>query len=157
SSTFDRFGYSLFRNAYRVRGDDLFDVTFVQESKALRDLRTRVTNVTRQHLDLQDMEPYASVLKGNIPGEGVLVRRMLWEIIDKIHYADHIDTDHIIYFRSQPNAPDKSGVQIGYLDETLKNIPKDQDAVALTFRDSESALGSTFTPSTATVTYDNVS
>ena len=77
SATFDRFGTHLFRNVYRVRDDDILDFKFIQKSSVLEESKV------------------ASVLEGSIPGEEILVRRMLYNIIDKLNYGREVSVDHI--------------------------------------------------------------
>ncbi|SVD52911.1 uncharacterized protein METZ01_LOCUS405765, partial [marine metagenome] len=63
---FDRFDYRLFRNAYRGRDDDVWDLKFIQESQALRDLVSKVTHHAGQDMLLQRREPFRTLLAGDI-------------------------------------------------------------------------------------------
>ena len=129
---FDRFNYKLFRNAYRIRGNDLFDLEFVYDSNVYKQLVSRVTAATTKEPQLKAAEPYASVLKGGAPGEEILVRRMLWEIIDKTHFTRYISPDKIIFFESNPTAVGGAGFQLAFLNQKLKGLDG-QNALALTF------------------------
>lgn len=157
SSLFDRFGHRLFRNAYRIRGDDIFDLDFVYDSNVYQDLLTRLSKVTKAEPQLQTTEPFASLLKRGIPSEEILVRRMLWEIIDKVGYARHIDPERIIFFESRPDAPGGSGFQVAFLSQVLKNLGEEHNATALTFEgEPRGTMDRPLVPPKAVVSYENV-
>ena len=133
SDSFDRFGYQLFRNGYRIRGDDLFDLEFVFDSNVFQDILGRIRSVSEIEPSLKRTEPFASVLAGGVPGEEAMVRRMLWEIIDKTDFARHIDPDRIIFFEDQPNAADGTGFQLAFLNQKLESLKQGPNALALTY------------------------
>jgi general secretion pathway protein D len=133
SDQFDRFNYRLFRNAYRVRGNDLFDLEFVYDSNIYKRLVSRVTVASRRSPQLRTEEPFASILKGGAPGEDILVRRMLWEIIDRTRFGRHIDPDRIIFFENNPSAAGGSGFQLAFLNQKLKDLKDGKSGLALTF------------------------
>ncbi len=133
SSTFDRTNYQLYRNAYRIRGRDIFDLEFIQDSNVYKQLISRVTAASESDPQLKKQEPFASVLKGGAPGEEILVRRMLWEIIDRTHFARFVDPNKIIFFQNNPNSVDGSGFHFAYLRDQLKAIKDKTGAVALSY------------------------
>jgi Flp pilus assembly secretin CpaC len=133
SGQFDRFDYKLFRNSYRVRGNDLFDLEFVYDSNVYKNLVNRVKAASELDPTLKTKEPYASVLNGGAPGEDILVRRLLWEIIFKTDYEKYINPDQIIFFKNDPSAPGGAGFEIDYLSRELKKLKGGQNALALTF------------------------
>ena len=98
SDIFDRFDFHLFRNGYRVRDDEVWDLKFIRESPVLHDLIARVKGHATEDVMLQRKQPFSTLLAGNIPGEDVLVRRMLSDIIWKLDYAKEIDTDKLFFF-----------------------------------------------------------
>jgi general secretion pathway protein D len=155
SDTFNRFGYKLFQNAYRIQGDEVFDFNFIYQSDALKNLLNRVRAGVKQRPELQSEEPFQSLLNGNIPGEQVLVHRMLWEIIDKIHYAQYVLPEHIIFFENRPDAPDKSGFQFTFLNSKVAGGPG-QNALALTFDAESGTGGQSLVPPAATVKYQSI-
>ncbi len=133
SDQFDRFNYRLFRNAYRVRGNDLFNLEFVYESNVYRNLVSRVSAASAAEPQLRTEEPFASVLKGGAPGEDILVRRMLWEIINHTNYGRFVNPDRIIFFESNPSAPGGAGFQLAFLNQALKKVKHERSGLALTF------------------------
>jgi len=157
SDQFDRLNRRLYRNAYRIRGNDLFDLEFIHDSNVYKDLVNRATAASASYPQLRKTEPFASVLKGGAPGEDVWVRRMLWEIIDHTHYARYIDPERIIYYENDPNAVDGSGFHLAYPAEKLRSLKKGESAVALTFDAQPKGVeGRPFVPPKATVSYPDV-
>ena len=104
SDLFDRFDTHLFRNAYRVRDDDVWDLSFVKESPVLLDMLQRIRQHVTEDVMLQRKEPFNSLLKGRIPGEEVLVRRMLFEIIAGLDFPREVDLDQVFFFTPPENA-----------------------------------------------------
>jgi len=134
SDIFDSFGYALFRNAYRIRDDDVFDLRFIYESEIFQGLLGSVQQRADESLGLRNREPFASVLDGAVPGEDVLVRRMLWEIVHKIGFSRHIDVGRIILFEDKPDAPDSSGFRTAFLNRLLLDRSADRgNTLVLTF------------------------
>jgi len=86
SSKFDSFDNELFRNAYRLRSQDIFDLSFLLRNPALLQLEEAIRRKLQVEPDLATSQPYAGILAGRVPGEDILVRRMLWEVIG----ADHL-------------------------------------------------------------------
>ncbi len=131
SDIFDRFDYNLFRNGYRVRDDDVWDLAFIQESPVLQDLTARVRGSATADVLMWRKEPFSTLLAGNIPGESVLVRRMLSDIIRKLDFAREIDTKKLFFFEKtkSDNLLDRD------LPSTLDRALKSQDrAVMLTYQ-----------------------
>jgi Flp pilus assembly secretin CpaC len=122
SDRFDSFGYNLFRNSYRLRGQDVFDLGFVYESNIFRNLVVEVEQTAKKNRALQRQEPFKSLLEGGVPGEEVLIRRMLWEIIDKTDYAENIPLERIIFFQENPEAADGTGFQLQILQDHLPDL-----------------------------------
>jgi general secretion pathway protein D len=131
SDQFDRFNQKLYRNAYRVRGNDLFDLGFVYESNVYKQLVKRVNVAAVRDPEIKKTESFSSVLKGGAPGEDILVRRMIWEIIDRTHFARYVNPDRIIFFQNDPSAPGGSGFRLAFVKDELKKRGK--NALALRF------------------------
>jgi len=119
SDLFDRFDTQLFRNAYRVRDDDVWDLKFVEQSPALMDMMQRVRDQASEDVMLQRQEPFQSLLQGRIPGEEVLVRRMLFEIVANLDFVREVNLDQIFFFT--PPADESRGQKFSD-DLTLQDI-----------------------------------
>jgi general secretion pathway protein D len=99
SDLFNRFDTQLFRNAYRVRDDDVWDLQFIKESPVRQSLVERVSARVGEDITLRRQEPFRSLLDGRIAGEDVLVRRMIYEIVDHLKFQDEVDPTKIFFFQ----------------------------------------------------------
>ncbi|MGY8827540.1 MAG: type II secretion system protein GspD [Candidatus Latescibacterota bacterium] len=135
SDLFDRFDTQLFRNAYRVRDDDVWDLNFVQESPILFDMMQRIRQHSTENVMLQRKEPFNSLLKGRVPGEEVLVRRMLYEIVAGLDFSREINLEQVFFFT--PPEDEGRGKRFSddlTLDDILpKALAKAENAAMLSF------------------------
>nr|ADI22835.1 type II secretory pathway, component PulD [uncultured nuHF2 cluster bacterium HF0500_31B05] len=134
SDLFDRFDTRLFRNAYRVRDDDIWDLKFIRQSPALQSLLTHVRKSARDNVMLQRTEPFKGLLAGEIPGEAVLVRRMLRDIVQKLEFGQVIETEKVFFFESSNIAGAGVDLVDRGLDEVVAPVLEvPERAVLLTF------------------------
>ena len=98
SQSFDSFDNLLFRNAYRIRDDDLFDLSFATQSDFYQNILKELKKFKADNPEIPDDEPVFSYLNDKVPGEEVIVRRMIWEIVHKSKYHESIADDHILLF-----------------------------------------------------------
>jgi general secretion pathway protein D len=158
SDIFDAFGYQLFRNAYRVRDDDVFDLRFLYESQIFQGLLAGLEERSIRDPGIRTRPPYAAILNGEIPGEDIIVRRMLWEIVKKTDYTRHISADRMILMEDRPASPDSSGFRIGFLHNLLANRDAEgTNTLTLTF---DTRAGGTqkhpFVPPKSQVSYEQL-
>jgi len=104
SQSFDSFDNLLFRNAYRIRDDDLFDLSFATKSEFYQNILSELNTYKRTHPEIADDAPVFSYLDNKVPGEEVIVRRMIWEIVHKSKYHQYIADDHILLFEENQKA-----------------------------------------------------
>jgi general secretion pathway protein D len=104
SQSFDSFDNLLFRNAYRIRDDDLFDLSFATKSEFYQNILNDLKAFKRTHPEISEENPIFSFLDKKVPGEEVIVRRMIWEIVHKSKYHEYISDDHILLFEENENA-----------------------------------------------------
>ena len=64
----------------------------------LQGLRRRVQRRAAEDVMLQRKEPFRTLLEGDIPGEEVLVRRMLGDIVGKLDFPREIDLAKVFFF-----------------------------------------------------------
>ena len=135
SDLFDRFDTQLFRNAYRVRDDDVWDLKFVQESPAFAALQAQVRQSAAENVMLQRQEPFQSLLQGRVPGEDVLVRRMLYEIVGNLDFASEVNLDQVFFFSppSDENSVRRFSNDLTLLDLLPKALASPESAVILSF------------------------
>ncbi len=146
---FDNFGNELFRDSYRIRNEDVFDLSFLLENRRIASYRERARQVAQKDFRLGEQEPFRSFVRDNVPGESILVSRMIYEVIKRLAVADIIQQSRIIYFESQQ----VGGYNVKFLEGLVEGDKKGQmrdfgdKALAITYhydRDSleEGRLGS---------------
>lgn len=152
SQLFDRFDTQLFRNAYRVRDDEVWDLKFIQESPVLRDLLRRVRLACQEDLMLRQDERISPLLEDRIPGEEVLVRRMLRDIVEKLEFDEEIDLDKVFFFVPAGDAQHDTQVD-RTLGEALEPVLKSSGRALLLSFDAQTTLrpGRPFTYPVATL------
>jgi general secretion pathway protein D len=133
SDQFDRLDWHLFRNAYRIQGGDLFDLEFVKDSNVYKQLVSRVKAASTIDPGLAKTEPFASVLKGGAPGEDVLVRRMIWEIIRRTKFYNNVNPGNIVFFKNDPSAPGGAGFDVAFVAKEFAKLKDGQNAFSLSF------------------------
>ena len=104
SETFDSFDNVLFRNAYRIRDEDLFDLSFATQSEFYNTILAELREYKKTHPEIPEDNPLFSYLKDKVPGEEVIVRRLIWEIVHKSKFHQHIADDHILLFEDNEEA-----------------------------------------------------
>jgi len=98
---FDSFGNALFRDSYRIRSEDVFDLTFLLENRRIATYRDLARQVAQKNFRLGGVEPFRSFVRDNVPGEPILVSRMIYEVIKRLDVATKVETPRIIYFEGQ--------------------------------------------------------
>ena len=97
SHLFDSFGNELFPNSYRLKDDDIFDLSFIKKSEKINEIMIdyRRKN-TSSYEEISELTK--NLLDKNIlPGEDILVRRMIYEIIERENYFKYINPEKIIF------------------------------------------------------------
>ena len=95
---FDSFGDELFRDSYRIRSEDVFDLSFLLENRRIVNYRKMARQAAQKNFRLAETEPFRSFVRDEIPGESILVTRMIYEVIKRLNTADNIEQSQIIYF-----------------------------------------------------------
>jgi general secretion pathway protein D len=134
SPAFDTFGRELLYNAYRIRQQDVFNLDFLQQSDAFRGLVRCARRYVENRIAPGRTDPTLSpLLEGVVPGEEILVRRMLWEIIRKTDYARFVNLDNAIVFEQAPDKPGEPGFKVSFLAPKLAALDKERNALVLTY------------------------
>ena len=113
-----------FPNSYRVKNADIYDLNFIYDSPVFKSIKQEVENRAKKDVTLAGKEPYKSLLENKIPGESIIVKRMMLDIISKLNYSQHIDPEKILYFRT--SSVDPAGFEVSPLAPEIKNIPTGQ-------------------------------
>ena len=134
SAAFDSFGRELLYNAYRIRQQDVFNLGFIRESDAFRSLVRCADRYTQSRsLPGQTDPALAPVLSGIVPGEEILVRRMLWEVIRKTDYARFVDLEKVILFEEAAEGAGVGGFRLSFLLQKLNERTKEKNTLTLAY------------------------
>ena len=154
SEAFNAFGNQLFQNSYRVTNADVYDLRFIDESPVFNKMLVDVQAASEINKTLKVTEPFKGLLEGEIPGEKILVRRMLYDIIRAQNYYKYIDPDKVIFFKQDDDDP--AGFAVNFLKGYIENISK-TNALQLSFSLHEKAsTEKPFVQPTADVEYIKV-
>ena len=127
SETFDSFNNELFRNAYRIRDEDVFDLSFATKSKFYQETLQKLNDYKSAHPEISEDEPIFEYLTNKVPGEEVIVRRMIWEIVHKSKYNQYISEDHILVFEDNDEAKYGNKFKTHLLSNLLSRISAEKE------------------------------
>ena len=129
---FDSFGNELFRDSYRIRSEDVFDLTFLLENQRIVSYRTMARQVAQKNFRIGATVPFRAFVRDDIPGESILVTRMIYEVIKRLNIADKIERSRVIYFESSTVG--------GYDVEWLEGLVADKKGKLKDFGDKALAI-----------------
>ena len=142
---FDQFGHRLFRDAYRIRAEDTFDLRYLTENKGLQRLQEVADRIVTDHRHLLEAYPYENFANGAVPGEGALVRRQIYEVLKRQNAAKVLDQEKLIVFRRDDALG--SGFKVRFLADYLREEAPfvltekgDGRAIGLCFRMTRNAM-----------------
>lgn len=110
---FDSFGNRLFRDAYRLRAEDVFDLAFLLENQQLKHMRSLANEVISKNADLAERYPFDRFAGNRVPGERILVYRQMYEVIKRRKIEQSVATDKLIFFRADDRA--QAGFSVRFL------------------------------------------
>ena len=117
---FDSFNNKLFRDAYRIRNEDVFDLGFLLNNRQLQRMQHLADLIVHQDEAMASQYPFDRFSRGRIPGERILVYRQMYEVIKRRGIADDIDPARMIFFK--PDADSQSGFKVTFLTEHLTQL-----------------------------------
>jgi subfamily B ATP-binding cassette protein MsbA len=133
--SFDSFGNELFRDAYRIRSEDVFDLSFLKENLGLGRLQSLAEQAVSKNASLSDMYPFDRFSRGRIPGERIFVYRQMYEVVKRRRIQDNIDLQRLISFKPQKD-PNQTQMDVSFIwpmVNQLVGLPRparpDRDAV----------------------------
>lgn len=115
---FDNTGNQLFRDAYRIRAEDVFDLRFLAENKRLGVYRDLARILIKNNYTFAKTEPFSEFADETIPGEEILVHRMIYELIKRTDVDQRVNPRRIIYFEEK----DYEGYNVRFLDSMLSKL-----------------------------------
>jgi len=142
SDLFDEIDPLLFRALYRIRIQDVFDLSFLRNNTELNELRVQVKQLVRSRPELAEQDPFDTVVHDQVPGETIFVERMIYQIIKKLKLMKKVTPSNLILFKQNPAEP--AGFQVQFLTKELCGKRKGnlgwyfqwhrKEALALTFQ-----------------------
>jgi len=114
--TFDSFGNELFRDAYRIRDEDVFELNFLIENDHLNKLQDMAERAVDQDYGLRDDYPFSSFVNGRVPGENILVYRQMYEVIKRIQIDETVNPKRSLVFEPRD---DEDGFDVAFLEKLL--------------------------------------
>jgi hypothetical protein len=119
---FDQFGNILFRDSYRIRAEDVLDLSFLQENKPFQLLRRAARAAIGENFRLGETYPFKIVAEDRLPGEEVMVHRMIYEVIKRLSSSgsaskldDQVDLDRLILLARK----ETQGFDVEFLERIL--------------------------------------
>jgi general secretion pathway protein D len=118
---FDDIGNTLFRAAYRIREEDVFDLSFLDRNPRLLEYRALAQRVVDSNFKLAEQPPFNQFVDGRTPGEHILVERMMYEVVKRLSEQtpewlnQRVSVDRLIFFSGQ-NA---GGYDVQFLERVL--------------------------------------
>jgi hypothetical protein len=112
---FDDVGNELFRDSYRVKRDDVFDLAFIEKNEPLQHYRKLATDAIKQNYLLKSDPAFAPFADNHFPGESILVTRMVYEITKRLDLAGAIPASRLAFFKTEQNG----GMAVEFFDQSL--------------------------------------
>lgn len=121
---FDNTGNQLFRDAYRIRAEDVFDLSFLAENKRLSLYREMTREAIKNNFQLATLDPFSAFATDRIPGEDILVHRMIYEVIKRTEVDQRVNPKRVIFFEEK----DVEGYHVQFLDRALTRLGGGDDS-----------------------------
>ena len=135
SKMFDSVDNRLFPNSYRIKESDVFDLNFIKSHQKI-EILTELSHQNTENIDA-DIRKY--IQNGGIPGENILVRRMLYNIIERENYFSYINPSKVIYFDSSKDGG------ITFLDDhDTEYLENENEGLLLQYKDNDSSANIEF-------------
>lgn len=105
SEIFQSLGNMLFQNSYRIQNTDVFDLGFALNTPIYQNVILDIKDIQTYYPSAGMRDDFNQLTSGSIPGEDVLIRRMLYNLVERVEYYKYINPSNIIYFASADNDP----------------------------------------------------
>lgn len=129
---FDSFGAELFRDAYRIRAEDVFNLEFLTQNRQLTTLQKAADRVVREQQQLADIDPFRSFCQGRIPGENILVYRQIYETTRRQGIEKPIDPRMLIFLNASGDGAD---IGVGWLARHIERLVADEPGLQNPFEE----------------------
>jgi len=107
---FDSDDHKLFRDAYRLRSDDVFDLAFLRNNHALVRLQKVAEDLAQMNYRFREQYPFNQFVRGRMPGENILVYRQMYNLISRLGMDREVELDRLIYMEGSQTVADSFSV-----------------------------------------------
>ncbi len=118
SERFDFLDNKLFRNSYRLKSNDVFDLSFIEGNENIQKWLRQAREFATKNPEFKDQPPFERIQDGSIPGEKAMVVRMIYEVAKKLKLQNRIRLDNLIYFQEERDNP--AGFELKFLKSVLQ-------------------------------------
>ena len=115
---FDDFGNELFRDGYRIRTSDVFEVSFLYDTERFLTAQKNADAILARRRDLQTDPALAPFAHGARPGEEPLVHRMVYEVVKRTGIDEALDPDRLIFL----SADQMAAYEVQFLTRVLARL-----------------------------------
>ena len=120
SKRFDFMNNKLFRNSYRLKSEDVFDLDFIKDNEHIMSTYNKAGEFLAEHPELEGEPPFDITTEDTLPGEDAVVVRMLYEIVKKLKLYERVKLENLIYFQDDPDKP--AGFDVEFLEGQLHGL-----------------------------------
>jgi len=145
SDLFNDTGMNLFRDSYRLKDSDVFNLDSVYTTEKYKKYSRKALNAVQKNPALADQFPYSAFGSNGFPGSEAVVDKMLFEFSDRLGLGEKIQPGKIIVIGS-----DKTGSfeDVNRVRKIWDSFPKDGSrALKISFSEGKAAdspAGSSF-------------
>lgn len=120
SARFDFLDNRLFRNSYRLKSEDIFDLGFITGNAEVQSTFRRARAFLDLHPEYGNQPPFDVVRAGGVPGEESIVVRMIYEVAKKLELHEGLEPERMIYF--VPDSEKPAGFRVTFLHRALTEL-----------------------------------
>jgi general secretion pathway protein D len=134
TAMFDDTDMDLFRDTYRVRSEDVFDLGFVYQSKQFSKYRNYVVSRSAKDETFAKTPLAKSYSGAQFPGGNALVTRMIYDIVGKRNLAKPVSRDNILMTKHEGDGNFK---KVTFLEKEWKKAQSKNYGLQLKFSGKE--------------------
>jgi len=91
----------LFEQKYRLKNDDLFDLTFFDRDELFSLYRDKAIRMALDNPELRTQAPVKDFIQNTIPGSNHLINKMVFDIVANAELSSRIKEDQIVFADKQ--------------------------------------------------------
>ena len=88
----------LFQDSYRLRNTDIYDLGFYENTSFFNNVLDRAQIVMDENPLAASNTKLINLVNGSVPGQEILIRRMINDVIENENYYKYINPVNVIFF-----------------------------------------------------------